>query len=241
MVWCSEISVLGPIEVVGPSGRTPVGGPRVRGFLGLLVLEIGHAVPVDRLVEVVWNGDATTSAVQTAATRVRGLVGADRLLSEDHSYLLAIDPTLVDARRFEDAVLRAEEELRSDPESAVGRSERALEMWRGVPYGDLADSDPYRLESIRLTDLHQAARATRAAGALARGWYERAVAEARQLVADVPYRDTAWELLVESLWRSGRRAEALETVDRCAAEMGRARLPLPSSLASYAEKRRPAV
>ncbi len=233
--------MLGPIEVVGPSGRTPVGGPRVRAFLGLLVLEVGHAVPVDRLVEVVWHGDATTSAVQTVATRVRILVGTDCLLSEDHSYVLAIDPTRVDARRFEEAVLRAAEELPADPEGAVGRSERALEMWRGVPYGDLADSDPYRLESIRLTDLHQAARETVAAGALARGWYERAVVEAQQLVADVPYRDAAWELLVESLWRSGRRVEALEAVGRCAAEMREARLPLPPSLASYAEKRGVAV
>lgn len=226
---CTEISVLGPIEVAGPRGREPVGGLRARRFLGLLAVELGRAVPIDRILEVVWpdRRPPGVSGVHSIATRVRALVGADAIALEDHSYALAVPPSIVDAVRFEDAVIGAAAEVDHDPEAALATANDALSMWRGQPYGELAGDDPFRLEAIRLTELRYAGCETVAAGALAAGLGERAIMAAEQLTSEVPYRDRGWQLLVEALWTSGRRVEAQMARERCAAVMASAGFSAP--------------
>jgi DNA-binding SARP family transcriptional activator len=235
---CVEISVLGPIEIVGQGGRVAVVGTRVRRFLGLLVVEAGRAVSFDRLVDVVWTSGRRpgSSAVHSMATRVRSLVGPDCIRLEDHSYVLDVPSDNIDADRFEREVLEAVGTLGEDPAAAMLASDHALRLWRGEPYGDLASDDPFRLEAIRLTELRNAACETVSAGALAAGMHERAVLAAQQLTSELPYRDRSWELLVKALWEDGRRVEALEAIRRCADLMTAAGLELPDSLASFGRK-----
>jgi len=235
---CARISVLGPIEVVGSDGCVRTAGDRIRRLLGLLVIERGRAVPIDRLVDIVWTDGRAPglSAVHSAVTRLRSLVGSECLRLEDHSYLLSVPPESIDAVLFERHVMEAVHSLGNDPQKAIAEAEAALEMWRGEPYGELASEDPFRLEALRLTDLHDAASETVAAAALACDMLERAVLVSRRLTLDLPYRDRSWELLVEALWRSGRRVEALQAVDRCETTMSEAGLRPPSSLTSLVDR-----
>jgi len=50
--------VLGPLEVLRSGRAVPLGGPRQRAVLGVLLLQANRVVSVDRLVEDVWEGHA---------------------------------------------------------------------------------------------------------------------------------------------------------------------------------------
>src|SRR4051812_14308339 len=77
------LGVLGPLEVTGPDGPVPVGGPVPRRILCALLVRPGAVVPVDGLIDAAWGESAPPSAERTLVshlTRLRealaGLGGA---------------------------------------------------------------------------------------------------------------------------------------------------------------------
>ena len=48
--------ILGPLEVARSGSVLPLGGPRQRAVLALLLLEANRVVSMDRLAEEVWDG-----------------------------------------------------------------------------------------------------------------------------------------------------------------------------------------
>ncbi|MFD0820834.1 TIM barrel protein [Micromonospora zhanjiangensis] len=72
--------VLGPIEVRGAGGQVvPVGGPRLRALLALLLLDAGRVVGTDRLIDGVWGTDPPAgdvgNALQSQVSRLRRALG----------------------------------------------------------------------------------------------------------------------------------------------------------------------
>ena len=151
-----EFRVLGTIEVDGPSPGPSPPGAKERAILARLLVDAGRTVPADALLEAGWPGVARDAAARSLAVRVANLrsflePGRDRgapsslLVREGPGYRLAIAPDQVDANRFEQSV-RAAAGLAPDA-GARRRSTRALELWRGTPFGDLADADWAEAES----------------------------------------------------------------------------------------------
>jgi hypothetical protein len=52
-----KFGILGPLEVRRSGHAVPLGGPRQRAVLALLLLEANRVVSMDRLAEDVWGGD----------------------------------------------------------------------------------------------------------------------------------------------------------------------------------------
>ena len=52
----TEFGILGPLEVWRSGCAVPLGGPRQRAVLALLLLEANRVVSMDRLAEDVWDG-----------------------------------------------------------------------------------------------------------------------------------------------------------------------------------------
>src|SRR5436305_2420386 len=78
----AEFGILGPLEVSRSGRAVPLGGPRQRAVLALLLLEANRVVSMDRLAEDVWGGDppegwATT--LQTYVFHLRRTLEPDRL------------------------------------------------------------------------------------------------------------------------------------------------------------------
>jgi len=105
--------MLGPLEVRRSGSAVPLGGPRQRAVLALLLLEANRVVSMDRLAEDVWGGDppagwATT--LQTYVFHLRRALEPDRLrgvadgmlVTRDRGYLLRVDRGHLDAARFQD-------------------------------------------------------------------------------------------------------------------------------------------
>src|SRR3954453_18811073 len=79
--------ILGPIDVDGGSDRVPRG--RTLSFLALLLIHRGAIVPIDRVVDELWEGEGpehARKAVQVVASRLRRAVR--EVISEGGGYAL---------------------------------------------------------------------------------------------------------------------------------------------------------
>lgn len=102
------------------------------------------------------------------AARLRRVLGADRLRGVAPGYVLDLAGVDVDAARFEALLAGARDTLDRDPADGLQRIDAALALWRGAPYGELADEVPtLRVESTRLDELRLVALEP---GCCWRGW-----------------------------------------------------------------------
>lgn len=205
------VRVLGPIDVKTASGPASAGGPRQRAVLGALVLGGGRAVPIDQLVEAVWGSArprAVSNALQSYVSGLRDVLGEAAVVRSDHSYLLDLDTVDIDAIEFE-RLLRTAAEARDDPARCWTLCRDSLSLWRGRPFGDLADDEHFELETLRLEELRLLAMELSLEADLGLGRYELVAGELESAVREYPFRERLWHLLIEALTRSGRRVEAL--------------------------------
>jgi DNA-binding SARP family transcriptional activator len=108
------LRVLGPLEVEGPDGLVPVGGPVPRRILCALLVRPGAVVPVDSLLAAAWGDDAPPSAERTLISHITRLREAlarldgtapPRLEHRGGGYRLVVAPEAVDAVWFEQTFL----------------------------------------------------------------------------------------------------------------------------------------
>ena len=182
-----EIRVLGPIDVLGTSGVVAVGGRHARALLGALVVGVGHAVPIDHLREVVWGQDPPESVdntLQSNVSHLRHVLGPDAIVRVDGSYELTTEPSNIDAVRFE--TLLADAAASSDDSERRDFGRQALDLWRGRPFGDLADDEAFKLDAYRLEELRLTAMEICLEADLALGNHELIVGELEAAVEENP-------------------------------------------------------
>ena len=155
-----DVRLLGPVEARLDDGPLALGPRKQRAVLAMLALEVGRAVPVDRLVEGLWGEAPPSSApkmVQLYVSRLRRVLDGNgaRIVTRGRGYELQLPGDAVDAVRFEWLL--------------DSRPREALALWRGAPLADLAD-EPFaaaeirRLEELRLRATELAIDADLAAG-----------------------------------------------------------------------------
>jgi DNA-binding SARP family transcriptional activator len=165
-----EFRVLGTIEVDGPAPTLSPAGAKERAILARLLIDAGHTVPADALLDAGWDDVPREVAARSLAVRVANLraflePGRERgapsslLVREGPGYRLAVQPGQVDAHRFEQEVRAAATLPAAEAHTAL---ERALGLWRGQAYGDFADAEFAQAEVRRLEDLRANAHAAHA-------------------------------------------------------------------------------
>ncbi|MBD0347818.1 MAG: SIR2 family protein [Thermoleophilia bacterium] len=205
-----DFRVLGALEVREHGRQVPLGGPRQRAVLALLLLNANRVVPTERLVDQLWGEQPPRTAItslQNAIAQLRKALGADRLQTRSPGYLLRVDDGEFDLARFERLVRSARE---ADAAQRARTLREALDLWRGAPLADFAyeafaQSEIGRLEELRLAALEQ-----RIDAELELGRQAELVGELESLVADHPLRERLRGQLMLALYRSGRQAEALD-------------------------------
>jgi DNA-binding SARP family transcriptional activator/class 3 adenylate cyclase len=193
-----EISALGALEASRDGRAVDLGGPQQRALVGLLAVRLGMHVPVDSIIDALWPDGPPPSAakiVQTYVSRLRRRLGDETIERRGSAYALR---TALDVQRFEEL-------------AAAGRFVEALALWRGPALADVADVPGLRVEAERLEELRLRVLEERIDADLSAGRHADVVAELRALVAGNPLRERMRYLLMLSLYRSGRQAEALET------------------------------
>src|SRR3954451_562518 len=160
MVDAGELQflLLGPVEARRGDVVVPLGGPRQRTLLALLLLDPGRTVPVDELLDAIWFGeppDGAATTIRSYVSRLRAALGVDaRIRADGQGYAISVRPESIDAAAFERDVRAADADLRSgSARPAADRLRDALALWRGRPFGDLSDDGPLRAEAQRLDEL----------------------------------------------------------------------------------------
>lgn len=214
------VSLLGPAELHDESGiAISVASRRQRQLLVALGLNNGKTISTDRLIDWLW-GDALpadpVATLQTNVSRLRRLLDDTVVLStETGGYRLTVGPDDLDIVVFEKLI----SEGRSLPSAElVNRTERALALWRGVPFSDLDNptvaAERARFEAMRL-DVSEMR--LDALGVLGR--HDEVVALAEPLVLAHPTRERVVARLMTSLYASGRQSDSLDCYNRLRQEL----------------------
>jgi DNA-binding SARP family transcriptional activator len=208
-----EFRILGPLEVWDGGSEVPLGGPKPRALLTVLLLHPNEVVPVDRLIDELWGEDSPESAaaaLRVNVSRLRKALPGDVLTTRSPGYAIRVEPDALDLHRFERLVDEGRSLFaRGLAADASERLRDALSLWRGpaltdVSYESFAQSAIARLEEIRLTALE-----LRIEVDLALGQDRELVGELEALVSEHPLRERLREHLMIALYRSGRQAGAL--------------------------------
>lgn len=213
------LRVLGPMEAWRDGAVVPLGGKRQRALLALLLVARGRPVSRDRLVEELWHGVPPPGApgtLQSYISRLRTALGEPvEIVGMPSSYRAEFAPDSVDAWRFEALVeAGSDAAARGAIERARERFAAALVLWRGPPFGDVAEDGSLREEAARLEEMRLRALDGRIAAQLEEGFDTELVGELEALVAEHPYRETLWHHLMLALYRSGRQRDALDAYTR---------------------------
>jgi DNA-binding SARP family transcriptional activator len=205
-----EFGLLGTLEVRAGDELLPLGQPKQRALLALLLLHANRVLARERLIDELWGEDppeTAVKAVQTYISQLRKLLPAGMLLTRSPGYLLEVEPEAVDLLRFERLVAEAR---RADPARASSLLGEALALWRGPPLAEFGEEPLVRVEAGRLEDLRLGALEERIEADLALGLDAELVGELEVLIAEHPQRERLRGQLMLALYRSGRQAEALE-------------------------------
>src|SRR5690606_11747598 len=196
-------------------------GPRQRGVLAMLVAARGQVVPVDRMIEDLWRGEAPARALaslQAYVSNLRRLLEPGRpprtparlLVSAAPGYALRLPREAVDAWRFEQLL----EQARTVAEPGATRAllDDALALCAGPAFAEVAD-EPWALaETARLDERRSTARELHIAAGLRLSLPVTPDAENR--TREQPLREEGWRLYALALWSSGRQADALAALRR---------------------------
>jgi YVTN family beta-propeller protein len=217
-----EFGVLGPLEARSDGRVLPLGSPKQRALLALLLLHANERVSRDRLIDELW-GEAppatAISAFHVYLSRLRKLLG-DRLERDTDGYRLRVDDGQVDVARFEHLAREGCDALaEGETQQASDLLHEALELWRGPPLAGLIE--PFATAAAaRLQEQHLAVLENRLEADLALGHHRSLVAELDALVAEHPFRERLRALQMLALYRSGRQADALAAYQQTRRTLG---------------------
>jgi predicted ATPase/DNA-binding SARP family transcriptional activator len=212
-----EVSVLGRVEARADGRHVEITSRTQRILLAALAQARGAPVPTDRLAWLVWGDTPPHRAAQSLKShlsRLRRTLGEDVIAARSPGYALDLPPEAIDVHRFEAGIRDAR---------SLQALDEALALWRGTPFGELADNEQLAGEVARLTEQHLTGRLRRAELLADAGRHDDAIGDLRALAAEVPLDERARIALVTALHRAGRQADAIAAADRYradAAEVG---------------------
>ncbi|WP_329406323.1 tetratricopeptide repeat protein [Streptomyces sp. NBC_00704] len=214
-----EVRLLGPVEVWAGDRRAPLGGIRPLAVLSALVVHLGQVLSTERLVDFVWDEQAPATAAALVATHVSAVrralarIGAaDTIRTRPPGYLAELDPSQVDARRFERLLTAGRASAAGGrPEEAAELLASALGLWRGQEALEGLGQSFARIEAARLAELRLVAQEESFGLQLKLGRADRTIAPLLAHVAAHPLREGPRGQLMTALFRTGRVSDALRT------------------------------
>lgn len=217
-----EVRLLGPVRVGSAGDARTVGRAAERAVLALLALQPGTVVAATRLMDALWGSDLPddpANALQTRVSKLRRALAAAGMpaaavVTRAPGYLLAVEPTAVDAHRAVRLIEEARRATSADPARAERLYADALALWHGEALEEFGDADWAQPERVRLAELRLAAIEERIELLLAAGRHGEVLGDLERLVAEHPLRERLRVQLMVVLYRAGRQADALKVYEQ---------------------------
>ncbi|MGW5731741.1 MULTISPECIES: AfsR/SARP family transcriptional regulator [Streptomyces] len=215
MGW--EFGLLGPVEAVADGVVVPLPAAKQRIVLATLLLDANRVVPLETLVDRLWDEDPPGGARNTLQNHVlrlrRALGGADGpgpVRTHPRGYAIAVADGRLDLRRFDLLMGRAKSALSAnDAEGAAGLLSQALGLWRGRPLSDVPSAALQRDVVPALLERRLVALELRIGADLVLGRHTALLPELAELTCSNPLQEPFWAQRMLALHRSGRQGEAL--------------------------------
>jgi DNA-binding SARP family transcriptional activator len=218
-----EIFVFGETRIVEGDrevGPRDFGGHKARQLLEVLVLHAGHPVSKHRLIACLWGDCAPVSAaasIEAYVSVVRRHLAPGRSAAKSPLRTTA-GGYVLDPCRVRIDLVEFHRLVATSHTATTDQARPLLRQALALATGELFESDPdapWAVESRAAahTTLVQAC-ADAGQRALNDGSWDDAIALGRRALTLDPLSEPCVRVLVEGLWRAGRRAEALRAFDR---------------------------
>lgn len=216
--------VLGPLRLTINGTSVPLGTPKQRAVLAVLVINRNRTVSVESLINAAWDERPPSEArvgLQAYVSNLRklltreGIDGREVIASAAPGYQLNVDEMNCDIGRFiieKTAGVRAAAD--TEFEQASRHLSAALAEWRGVALEDLADFQFARSFTVAMIDDKVLAHTARAEAEMACGRAYTVIGELEALTAEHPYREPLWAQLISAYYVSDRQSDALHAYER---------------------------
>lgn len=215
-VW---FGLLGSFVVLDDDGQeVDLGPPQRRELLAFLLSKPNRPVSVDSIIEALWPGEdqpqAAKTSVQAHVSRLRRILGRDRITTRPPGYLVRVAPDAFDVLDFSQSVAdgkRLSQEGFTD--AAFEQYSKAVALWRDEPFLDYVYADWAQLTIGNLKATRKAALQQRFELALRLGLHAEMIPELETESNGSPDDEQLARLLAVALYRSGRQADALDRLN----------------------------
>jgi DNA-binding SARP family transcriptional activator/tetratricopeptide (TPR) repeat protein len=228
-----EFRALGPIELWSAGQQKDLGPARVRSVLAMLLLAPRAMVPVETIIDRLWDTRPPPKARESLSVYIARLRASLRQAVGDRvqvlgrargGYILDVDPEVVDVHQFRRLRRQADALATSgDYDHAAGLLREADGLWHGQALAGI-DGDWVARMRDALEEERRAAILERVGCELELGRHADLVGELRGLLARYPLDETLVAHQMTALYRLGRPADALslyrETRGRLVEEQG---------------------
>jgi len=197
----------------------PLGAPKQRAVLAMLVMNRNRPVSVDSLIDAVWDGEPVPAArisIQSYVSNLRRLLrtaGVDPhrvLMSSPPGYQLSVADTDCDLGRFSTAKAAGVHAAATARfEEASSYLSAALREWRGAVLDDLREFGFVRAFATALVEEKVAIHTARAEAEIACGRPGALIGELEALTAEHPYHEPLWAQLITAYYVTERQSDAL--------------------------------
>jgi SARP family transcriptional regulator, regulator of embCAB operon len=219
-----DFGVLGPLQMTVGGKPVPLGSPKQRAVLAMLVINRNQAVGNEALMDAAWEEwppPEARASLHSYVSHLRkllnsaGVDGRAVLSATPPGYRLSVPDIDCDIGRF---VVEKTAGVRA---AAIGQFEQAsrhlsaaLAEWRGPVLDDLRDFRFVEAFAAALAEDKVTAHAARAEVEIACGRGDAVVGELEALTAEHPYREPLWGQLMTAYYVAERQSDALDAYRR---------------------------
>jgi SARP family transcriptional regulator, regulator of embCAB operon len=220
----AEFGVLGPLQICVDGAPVPLGTPKQRAVLAMLLINRNRPVATDALIDAAWEQfppPDPRASLHSYVSNLRKLLGSidvdsrTALASAPPGYRLAVPESHCDIGRF------ALGKTTGVHAAAAGKFEQASEAlsaalaeWRGPVLEDLRDFQFVDAFAAALIEDKMLAHTARAEAEIACGRSYAVIGELESLTAAQPYREPLWAQLITAYYVAERQSDALDAYRR---------------------------
>jgi SARP family transcriptional regulator, regulator of embCAB operon len=224
-----QFGVLGPLQLWAGSALVPLGAPKQRAVLAMLVMNRNRVVSVDALIDAVWGESpvpAARTSIHSYVSNLRRLLGGatrdsnNVLASVPPGYQLNVADADCDLGRF------VTEKNAGVHAAAAGRFEdassylaAALAEWRGPFLDDLHEFPFVDTFATALSEVRVVAQIALAEAEIACGRAEAVIPRLELLSTEHPFRERLWAQLITAYYVVERQSDALSAYLRLKANL----------------------
>jgi SARP family transcriptional regulator, regulator of embCAB operon len=217
-----QLNLMGTLEILEDGQNLTPTAAKPRQVMAMLAVNANTMVSAEQLIDELWPQAPPASAktaVQTYVYQLRKLLdhrlaslrGKEVLVTRPAGYVLTVPRDDVDIFRFQHLMKDGRNTLRrGDAPRAADLLRNALGLWRGPMLADVARGPSLDGRAVYLEEQRMEALSLRIEADLETRRHREIVGELRCLLTTHRLHEWIYVRLMQALYRSGRRGEALD-------------------------------